>query len=222
MLTKWSSYYSRTIGMRVRLRRPSMLVRPKTKWTKSSNDDLLRWTALINRFKQMMATMTMELNMASGAHLSNIRIKWSQALMNESASSEWHLLKCTPCNNASHLCRTGWWVRLRWLGRVWVLGVVTASSTADHPFLLSRTRTWQMHRNQVVVLVRIHSLKLKEWCLVCLVACGLLSLRSLDGVETETMMKYIISNVLAQTPFKDSEMTSKKITESCQMELRHQ
>ena len=222
MLTKWSSYYSRTIGMRVRLRRPSTPAKPKTKWTRSSNEDLLRWAALINRFKQMMASMITERSMASGAHLSNIRIKWSPVPMSESASSEWHLLKCTRCNNASHLCRTGWWVRLRWLGRVWVLGVVTVSSTADHLSLLSRTRTWQMHRNQAVVLVRIHSLKLKVWCLVCLVACGLLSLRSLDGVETGTMMKYIISNVLAQTPFKDSEMTSKKITESCQMELRHQ
>ena len=220
MLIKWSNFSSRTIGMKARLRRLSMLVKPKTKWTKSSEGQL-QWMASINRSKQMILTMIMEMNMVSGAHRSNIRIKWSKALMNESAFSEWHLLKCTPCSNDSHLCRTEWWVRLRWRGRVWVLGVEIASSTAGHLYLLSRTRTWQMHKNQAMVMVRIHSLKLKGWCLVCLAACGLLWPQSLDGAATVKMMKSIISSEPAQTPFKDSEMTSRKIIKSLQMVLRH-
>ena len=207
--------------MKVRLRKLSMLVRPKTKWTKS-NVDQLQWMALINRFKQMILMMTMERNMASGAHLSNIRIKWSLALMKELAFSVWHLLKCTPCNNVSHLCRPEWWERRQWHGRVWVLGVVTASSTADHLSLLSRTRTWRIHKNQAMMLIKMHSLKLKGSCLACSAVCGLLLPRSLDGAETETMMKSLISNEQALTPYRDSEMTSRKTLESCQMELRHQ
>ena len=207
--------------MKARLPRLSMLVRPKTKWTKSNNEDLLRWVALINRSKQMILMMTTERSMVSGAHLSSIRTKWSPVPMNESAFWEWHLHKCTPCNNASHLCRTEWWVRHRWLDRVWVQGDVTASSTADHLSLLWRMRTWQMHRNQEVVLVRIHSLKLKEWCLVCSAACVLLWPQSSDGAVTVKMMKSIISSEPVQTPFRDSEMTSRKIIKSWRIVLRH-
>ena len=222
MWTKWSNFSSRIIGMRVRQRRLSMLVKLKMKWTKSRCEGQLHRMVWTNRFRQMILTMTTVKKMASGAHLSNIRNKWSPDPMRELAFLGWHLLKCTPCNNDNHLCRTEWWVRRPWHGRVWVQGDGTASSTADHPYLLSLTRTWRMHKIQaVVLLVKIHNLRLKEWCLVCLAVCGLLSPLFSDGAVIEMMMKSLISNVPALIPSKDSEMTSKTITESCQMELRH-